>query len=347
MYESEAKSLNSLIKQFNNLSNEKTALINNLSNGVENVEEADAQVEEFISRYNDFNNQDKGINKEELVSKIAEIEKVKETIEAELTTLEGGFNQVATATEQIKLETEEVEKQIDKDVRKMEELKQQEEALKEEYGQAITLQPVPIETWAESVEVDRTYWQAEFHPDNEVVEGFKRRWFEVSLKDADKKVKLLFGPGEYFLTANDFRNSYGSTIGTFVTEALHSLDQPDQEKVKLFIQGSADISGHNTFSGKLEDSFFYDEIEVFPIVTNQERFSPIPLEKLIPEDDFRNDHLPDLRAAFLKEMFMRYSNKFEPIILEGAVKKFEGKEERNATIYLFFPEALLPAFEKN
>ena len=72
-----------------------------------------------------------------------------------------------------------------------------------------------------------------------------------------------------------------------------------------------------------------------------ENFDSEPIAKDIPQEDFRNDHLPDLRARYLKDMISVYSKKFDPIILEGAVKDFTDVKERNAIIYLFFPEDLL------
>lgn len=85
---------------------------------------------------------------------------------------------------------------------------------------------------------------------------------------------------------------------------------------------------------------------MLPQKTDQEHFSNTPVIKDIPANGFRNTHLPDLRARFLKEMIAAYSKKFDPILLEGTVKKFQDKEERNAVIYLFFPEEMLAEYEK-
>ncbi|WP_282784571.1 hypothetical protein [Phaeodactylibacter xiamenensis] len=68
---------------------------------------------------------------------------------------------------------------------------------------------------------------------------------------------LLFGAGEYFLSRNDFRERYGLTIGTFVSEALLALKKTDREKIKVFFQGSADFVGQATFSGNLDDNYLY------------------------------------------------------------------------------------------
>lgn len=59
------------------------------------------------------------------------------------------------------------------------------QTIKEEYGADVELDPVQPKEWAESFEVERPYWEAVFHPDDEVVAGQKGRYFEVKLKDAD------------------------------------------------------------------------------------------------------------------------------------------------------------------
>ena len=179
-----------------------------------------------------------------------------EETEPELEELDQDLDKAAEAEEQLEQETEAVEKEIEEEVKQAEELVQAEEEIKEEFGNEVKLEPVTAEEWAESFEVERPYWEAVFHPDDEVVEGYKGRYFEVRLKDANQNVKLLFGPGEYFKSKSEFRKSYGSTIGSFVTEALHAMKKVDQGKVQLFIQGSADIAGHKTFSGKLDERFF-------------------------------------------------------------------------------------------
>ena len=173
------------------------------------------------------------------------------------------------------------------------------------------------------------------------MEGQKGRYFEVKLKDANKNVKLLFGPGEYCMTKSDFRKKYGSTIGSFVTEALHSMKENNQDKVKIFIQGSADNVGHKTFSGTLDKQFFYEHISVLPQKDDPEKFSSTPQDKQIPQTSFKNIHLPDLRAQFLKEMISVYSKKFDPVVLEGVVKDIKDEGERNAIIYLYLPEEII------
>jgi hypothetical protein len=71
------------------------------------------------------------------------------------------------------------------------------------------------------------------------------------------------------------------------------------------------------------------------------------VELKISAQGFRNEHLPNLRAQYLREMIRAYSKKFDPIVLEGTVKDFKDEKERNAIIYLFIPEELVEVYGGN
>ena len=219
--------------------------------------------------------------------------------------------------------------------------------MQDDLGEDVKLDPVEPKEWTESFEVKRDYWEAVFHPDDEVVEGYRGRYFQVALKNANKKIKLLFKPGEYCMKKRDFRDSYGAVIGAFVTESLHALRKSEQEGIKLFVQGSADIAGQNTFKGNLDEQFLYNEVSVLPIRGESERFGSTTQSIEIPERGFTNEDLPNLRGNFLREMISIYSRKLQPILLEGAVTDKLDKEDRNAVIYLFIPESLVESYSKN
>ena len=341
-YDAKTANVEKLKTELIGLIAEKSGITDQLNGTVTDVNALETKANEFVSRYNFFDEKSDCLSNKDLEDKLKELIKDQEETEPKVDGLEEELKEAEQQEQQLEEATQEVEKEIQEDAQKAEELKLEEEAINEEYGSDVKLDPVEVEEWAESFEVERPYWDAVFHPDDEVVEGEKGRYFEVKLKDAEKNVKLLFGPGEYCMSKSDFRKRYGSTIGSFVTEALHAMKKSDQKKVKLFIQGSADIAGHQTFSGNLDDKFFYEDISVLPQQEDDsERFQSSPVAKEIPGRNFRNQHLPDLRAQYLSDMIKIYSKKFEPIVLEGAVKEFQDEQERNAIIYLFIPEELI------
>lgn len=335
-FESKTNNLDQLKGELAKLVAEKSGLTQQLNGTVENAAELEKTVTDFINRYKIFDEKSDCLSKEELEEKIEELKKEQEETEPKVKELEDELNEASKQTKELEQETNEIE-----------ELIEEEQAINEEYGSDIALDPVPVEEWAESFEVERPYWDAVFHPDDEVVEGYKGRYFEIQLKDANQNVKLLFGPGEYFMGKSDFRKNYGKTIGAFVTEALHAMKKTDRDKVVLFIQGSADIVGQNTFSGNLDKIYFYDNISLLPQNADNEQFSGAPKDVKVPERNFRNDDLPNLRGQFLKEMIAVYSKKLDPVLLEGAVKDFASEGERNAIIYLFIPETLVSEFEED
>ena len=339
IYINKTSDLAALEKELVDLALEKTGLKDKLKVKVDNFKQLESKVDDFINRYNLFD--EKVICNQDVDAEVEEINKGQKEVEPEVEELEDELEEAEKDTDALDEATKEVEKEIEADTQKAEELKLEEDAIKEQYGQEVKLDSVTVEEWSESFEVERPYWDAVFHPDDELVDGFKGRYFEVSLKDADKNIKVLFPIGKYFMDKKSFRKSYGRTMGTFVTEALHHFKKGDADKVKLFIQGSADIVGSETFRGKLEEGYMYNEVPVLPQKEDKETFSNQFVNKDIPETDFRNHDLPNLRAMYLKEMIAAYTKQFDPILLEGVVTSFEDKEERNAIIYLFFPEALL------
>ena len=271
---------------------------------------------------------------------VAAIDEELETLENDITELEEELAAAEEETEQIGEQTAAVEEEVAELRERDEELRREEEAIRQDLGEDVRLEPVTLEQYAESFEIERPYWEATFHPDDEVVEGYRGRYFQVQLRDADQAVKLLFGPGEYFMSKTDFRDQYGSVIGAFVTEALAAIKKSDRAGVKLFVQGSADISGAGSFRGDLDESFYYDEVTLLPL-RGSENFGGDQQSRTVPERGFTNDDLPNLRGRYMQEMIGFYSKKLQPILLEGSVKEKVDREDRNATIYLFLPEALL------
>ncbi len=343
-YENRTEKLEQLKGDLINLIGEKTGLKEKFANAMGNVEDLETAYEDFIKRYNIFEEDSRCIDQKELEEKMEDLKQEQEETEPQLEKLEEEVENLEEKEEQLQQETQEVEEEITAQKEQVEEIKAEEEKIKEEFGEDVKLEPVKAEEWTESFQVEREYWDAVFHPDDEVVEGFKGRWFQVQLKDADKNVKLLFGPGEYYMNKADFRDNYGSVIGAFVTEALNGMKKADRESIKLFVQGSADITGQNTFRGNLDDQYKYEEVLVLPQKGDSENFGNEPTTLQVPSNGFTNDDLPNLRGRYLKEMISVYSRKLDPILLQGAVKQKEGKEDRNAVIYLFIPDALVEKY---
>lgn len=319
---------------------EKTDLLDVLGKKIDNLSPVEQQVIDLVKKHNLLGENSACNDLQPQKEEVEDIDEELDEVAPQITEIEEELEELEEEVDEIEKATEEVEGQVNEVVEQQEEVEEEEEAIKEEFGQEMELEPVTVEEWSESFEVTRPYWEATFHPDDEVVEGYRGRYFQVQLKDAEKTIKLLFGPGEYHMSKTDFRDNYGSVIGAFVTEALVAIRKNDRASVKLFVQGSADISGAASFRGDLDESYYYNEINLLPM-KGSENFGGEEEGRTIPERRFTNEHLPNLRGQFMKEMISVYSKKLQPVLLEGSVKKKVDKEDRNAVIYLFLPEDIL------
>ena len=337
--DNQTQKLNSIKMTLEVLNDTRYQLQQTLQNPPKNLDDVTNAIQDITQKADDVMDQVGQLKaeKDKLQALLKDLQKEKEDFLAQLQEAEDKLKALTAQQDELEDDAQEAENDFNKEV----ELQETTQELQESYGKDLKIEPVEVEEWAESFQVERPYWEAIFHPDNEVVDGYVGRYFELQFKDADKQLKLLFGPGEYFLEKSDFRKTYGPTMGTFVTEALHHMKQADQAKVVLFIQGSADIAGHNTFRGNLDPHYAYSEVSVLPQKDDQETFGSQPTSKTIPEKQFTNEHLPDLRGNYLKEMISAYSKKLNPVLLEGKVQSFTDEQERNAVIYLFFPEEVL------
>lgn len=340
------KKLAGLQEELEKLVQDKSGLIGNLNQPLDKVDEIDQLVNAYLNKYNLFDQTEKCPNSDEEQKGISDLEKEQEDLKKKIEELQKELETLGKDADKLGEKNQELSDEIDAEEQNELVLKEEEKAIQKEFGNEVELEPVSVEEWAESFEVERPYWDAVFHPDDEVVEGYKGKYFAIKLKDAEKNVKLLFKAGQYYMDKTEFRETYGSTIVAFVTEALHYMKKGDADQVKLFVQGSADIVGQNTFKGKLDERYMYTEVQVLPSKEDKETFSPNATNKEIPRASFNNSHLPDLRGRYLKEMISVYSKKLKPIQLEGAVKDFASEGERNAIIYLFFPETLLEKYEQ-
>lgn len=325
---------------------QKSGLQDKIDQATGTASDLTQDINQLLDRFRLFEDQSRCVDLQDLLDKLKDIEAEQTTTEKEVEELEHECEQNEAQQEELETETKAVEQEIEEEAEQAEVLAEEEKVLQEQLGEDVKLEPVTPQEWSEDFEVERDYWKAVFHPDDEVVEGYRGRYFQVQLKDASKKVKLLFGPGEYYMDKGDFRDNYGSVIGAFVTEALHALRKAERDGIKLFVQGSADITGQKTFKGNLDGKFMYDRFSVLPIKGDSDRFESEAEEVTISTKGFGNEDLPNLRGNFLREMISIYSRKLEPILLEGSVTDEVDKDDRNAVIYLFIPESLVDDYSR-
>ena len=324
------------------LTSERADLQQKVQRAVGDVNEIDALAKNFLDRYKAFEENTKCLNKEGVLESLREEQT---TVEKELKRLEGELGEADQFGNNLEEEGKVIEDNIKVHTELVAQLDDEKKFLEERFNQDMSkLEAVLPEEWKDQETVNREYWTAAVQDDPELVRDYKGKYFEIRLNSVENRAKVLFNLGRYYMDETQFFASYGATIGSFVTEAIHFFKKDDAGRVKLFIQGSADMTGNETFRGRLNPKFRYEEISLLPMEEDMEHFSSISQQRAISKNSFRNEDLPNLRAQFLKDMIAEYGTKFDPIILEGVVKENVGEEDRNAVIYLFFPEEILARY---
>lgn len=338
-FENLVSDMDKLEEQVDEISASKSKLMDQL-NQAKSIRDVQVEIDNFKKAFAALEQQ----------TKCDEIQTLKDNIGALKTSLDNAgqgnqntqddLSEVAGQVESLENEFIALRERAKEESQRAIKLKEEESALQGEFGDDVKVKPVTTKEWSDNFTVERPYWEASYHPDKEMVEGYRGRYFEVNLKDATKNTTILFPIGKYFMDKKSFRKQYGATIGSFVIEALFHLKNNEAGKVKLFIQGSADAVGSNSFRGQLDGSYLYENIAVLP-TNGSERFKSEPITVSVPQTNFVNSDLPNLRAQYLKEMITAYTEKFDPILLQGSVTTTQDAKQRNAIIYLFLPEEVL------
>ncbi|WP_156039961.1 hypothetical protein [Aureispira sp. CCB-QB1] len=182
-----------------------------------------------------------------------------------------------------------------------------------------------------------TNWEAKIFPSSELVKGFEGKYYTIDLIDAISQEVLQFEPGEYVI--DDFEPAFQTGIADFGVKIQTLLNEGNVD-YKIFIKGSADIKGDAEFESKYHEDYQYPNISFYKKYSGKSKFINNTDEQVIPEPFF-NRHLPNLRAAFIREKLQNIFFELEsPIILDGNVTLKVDKKDRNATIFLFLPKDL-------
>lgn len=117
---------------------------------------------------------------------------------------------------------------------------------------------------------------------------------------------------------------------------LQILNEDLQQPYLIYIRGSADIDRNNDFGANQEYPFIFNDINALAAL-NKHQYVTKTLYQYIPEF-FNNDHLPNLRASFIKHTLYNSNYGFKPdriSILDGGVTEKVDARDRNVMILLF------------
>lgn len=165
-------------------------------------------------------------------------------------------------------------------------------------------------------------------PTSELVSGKKGSYYLIDLKNTEKQTILKFENGKYII--NNLNKDFGVSIVNFLNDFDYLIKHT--QNAKIYILGSADILGNNTFHGVFEPSKVYSTI-YFHKQISPELFSP-EISEINISNHFKNSELPILRSAFLQDI-LKNPYGYESEIIEGTVSLNINSEERNVKIILY------------
>lgn len=187
----------------------------------------------------------------------------------------------------------------------------------------------------------KTKTETEFYevkkvPNNEVIKGKKGTYYIIDLRNTLMNERVLFQAGEFIIA--DLNDEFVNSLNHFMSEVYMVLDT--NSSLELFVKGSADISGNNTFRNSIRsyylDTLGFSSIEYLPQISNQKSLFADTLMTLEITQFYTNSELPNLRGKFLQlKLAQSYAEIPPPEILEGLVDEREGEEFRNACMIMY------------
>jgi hypothetical protein len=171
--------------------------------------------------------------------------------------------------------------------------------------------------------------------ETQFVEGKEGNYFEIDLRHAETKKVICFQAGKYVIDGFDIH--FCDAVNTFVQDILENRHIRNK-KYELYILGSADIAGHDTFFAETDSRYLFPNgIKCLEIADSGNPYRYKDVKKNVGSQ-YTNVDLPNLRAAFVKLKIdeMRLINK-EITILSGSVTSVVNQLDRNAKLILYIP----------
>jgi hypothetical protein len=170
-------------------------------------------------------------------------------------------------------------------------------------------------------------YDVEPYPARELIGGRPGKYYVVDMKNAASGIRYFFDGGKYVLRTGtaEFRTS----LNAFVADVLGKME--GNVRYDLFVRGSAD---NMPYEGRLDPAHEYRQIS-FLRQSGPDRYASQMAETLIDRGIVRNTDLPNLRAAFMRDLVASTYPVKPPVILEGAVAPKTSDRDRNVELILF------------
>jgi len=166
-------------------------------------------------------------------------------------------------------------------------------------------------------------------PVDELITGQKGKYYAVYLKDAAKSERFQFPGGRYVI--EDFKTRFNQSLSQFVRSVLAVVSAGAD--YGLYVRGG---SSSTAFSVKRElvAGHQYKKITFLPkLGDNSYRQDPAPARSI--PNEYNNEDLAFLRAAFLQDIMNGFFPIKKPVVLQGTVSPSMDAGEQYAEILLF------------
>jgi hypothetical protein len=171
------------------------------------------------------------------------------------------------------------------------------------------------------------HYDIEPYPTRDLVSGRQGRYYAIDMKNADSGIRYFFDGGKYTLRTGtaEFRSS----LNKFVADVLGRME--GNVRYDLYVRGSAD---QKPYEGRMESGSEYKQV-TFLRTVGPDRYSTEKIDAQFERGIVRNTDLPNLRAAFMRDLVASTYPVKSPIILQGTVTPKTDERDRNVELILF------------
>lgn len=177
-----------------------------------------------------------------------------------------------------------------------------------------------------STRLETKNYDVELYPERELVGGRQGKYYVIDLKDAANGIRYYFEGGKYSLARGNAE--FRSSLNAFIADVLKKID--GKVRYDLFVRGSADAK---PYQGRMERGLEYPSIALLRHAGN-DRYASQPSELQLAST-IKNEDLPNLRAAFMRDVVAENYPVKRPMVLEGAVSAKPNDRDRNVELILF------------
>ncbi len=170
-------------------------------------------------------------------------------------------------------------------------------------------------------------YDVEPYPARELVGGRQGKYYMVDMKNASSGIRYFFDGGKYVLRTG--HAEFRSSLNVFIADVLAKME--GNVRYDLFVRGNADSK---PYEGRVDPAHEYKQVS-YLLQNGTDRYASQTGQTILERGVVRNSDLPNLRAAFMRDLVASTYPVKTPIILEGAIAPKINDRDRNVELILF------------